>query len=161
MSTVLVVLSNPLRSVTLVREVDKDLSYEHHLSLRLSNYPTHTLLLLEILNDKKIDNETASVIIYDKNYMRNGFHPAIVLDNTTQLTLAHLQQFLNLASNDKSIMARLFSEMRLQLKPEAIIDIFKAAGMEVIYTTPKSVEEKIIRAINEKNNPATNTTQRE
>jgi len=161
MSTVLVVLSSPLKSVALVREVNKDLSYEGHLSLRLSNYPTHTLLLLEILNDKKIDSEIASLIIYDKNYMRNGFYPAIVLDNTTQLTLAHLQQFLNLASNDKSVMSRLIGEMRLQLKPEAILDIFKAAGIEVIYTTPKSVEEKIIRAINEKNNPAADTTQRE
>ena len=161
MSTFLVVLSNPLKSVTLVREVDKDLSYEHHLALRLSNYPTHTLLLLEILNDKKIDNDTALIIIYDKNYMRNGFYPAVVLDNTAQITLAHIQQFLNLVSKDKSIMSRLISEMRLQLKPEAIIDIFKAAGMEVIYITPKSVEEKIIRAINEKNNPTPNTTQRE
>jgi hypothetical protein len=156
-STYLVILSNPFKSITLVREIDKDLSYEHHLSLRLSNYPTHTLLLLEILNDKKLDSETAYVIIYDKKYMRNGFHPAIILDNTAQVTLAHLQQFLSLASKDKSIMSKLISEMRLHLKPEAIMDIFKAAGMEIIYTTPKSVEEKIMRAIDEKNNPTTNT----
>jgi hypothetical protein len=118
-------------------------------------------LLLEILNDKNIDSETAYAIIYDKNYMRNGFHPAIILDNTAQVSLAHLQQFLSLASKDKSIMSRLISEMRLHLKPEAIMDIFKAAGMEIIYTTPKSVEESIMRAINEKSNPTTDTIRRE
>lgn len=156
---VLVVLSNPIKSVLLVREVDKSLSYEQHLSLRLSNYPTHTLLLLEVLNDRTIDSEVASVIIYDKNYMRDGFYPAIVLDNVNQITLSHVQQFLGLVSDDKSFVNRLLSEMRLQLKPEAIIDIFKAAGLEIIYTTPRSVEEKIIKAINEKTNYITHTKQ--
>jgi len=114
---VLVVLSNPIKSVLLVREVDKSVSYEQHMALRLSNYPTHTLLLLEVLNDKTIDSEVASVIIYDKNYMRDGFYPAIVLDNVNQITLSHAQQFLSLVSDDKSFVNRLLSEMRLQLKP--------------------------------------------
>ncbi len=156
---VLLILSNPIKSVLFVREVDKNLSYEQHLALRLSNYPTHTLLLLEIVNEKMIDSEVASVIIYDKNYMRNGFYPAIVLDDVNQVTLSHVQQFLSLASSDKSFVSRLISEMRLQLKPEAIIDILKAAGLEIIYITPKSVEEKIIKAINEKTNLTTHTKQ--
>jgi hypothetical protein len=142
-----------------VREVDRGLSYEQHLALRLSNYPTHTLLLLEILNEKTIDDEIPMVIIYDKNYMRNGFYPAIVLDNVNQISLSHVQQFLNLVSNDKSFVSRLIGEMRLQLKPEAIIDIFKAAGLEIIYTTPRSVEEKILKAINEKNDSIAHTKQ--
>jgi hypothetical protein len=156
---VLVILSNPIKSVLLVREIDRDLSYEQHLALRLSNYPTHTLLLLEVLNEKAIDDEVPMVIIYDKNYMRGGFYPAIVLDNINQIALSHIQQFLSLVSNDKSFVSRLISEMRLQLKPEAIIDIFKATGLEIIYTTPRSVEEKILKAINEKNNPIAHTKQ--
>jgi len=116
-------------------------------------------LLLEVLNDKMIDSEIASVIIYDKNYMRDGFYPAIVLDNVNQITLSHAQQFLSLVSDDKSFVNRLLSEMRLQLKPEAIIDIFKAAGLEIIYTTPRSLEEKIMKAINEKTNYITHTKQ--
>ncbi len=156
---ILLILSNPIKSVLFVREVDKNLSYEQHLSLRLSNYPTHTLLLLEVFNEKMIDSEVASVIIYDKSYMRNGFYPAIVLDDVSQLTLSHVQQFLSLASSDKSFVNRLISEMRLQLKPEAIIDIFKASGLEIIYTTPKSVEEKILKAINEKTNLTAHTKQ--
>jgi len=156
---VLVALSNPIKSVLLVREVDKNLSYEQHMALRLSNYPTHTLLLLEILNDKTLDSEVASVIMYDKNYMRDGFYPAIILDNVNQIMLSHVQQFLSLASNDKSFVSRLVNEMRMQLKPEAILDIFKAAGLEIIYTTPRSVEEKIMKAINEKTTSVTNTKQ--